>query len=122
VPTSAPATVPVPAPSATPAGTSNGLINNPIGYLEHMRWIIQQMAAEGPAVVDANAAGDLENLVLDLENGVYSYLQNGGQGLLQMIRGKIAGFDGRLAEYEGRGLIAAGPAMALAAYLQKLAP
>lgn len=122
VPSSAPATVPVPAPSTTSAGTSNGLINNPIGYLEHLRSMIQQMAAEGPAVVDANAAGDLENLVLDLENGVYSYLQNGGQGLLQMIKAKIAGFDWRLAQYQGRGLIAAGPVVTLAAYLQKLAP
>ncbi|HZP54179.1 serine/threonine-protein kinase [Actinocrinis sp.] len=122
VPSSAPATSPAPAPSGTPAGTSDGLINDPIGYLEHLRAMIQQMAAQGRGVVDANAAGDLENLVLDLENGVDSYLQNGGQGLLLMIKAKVAGFDGRLAEDLDRGLISAGPAMTLAAYLQKLAP
>lgn len=122
VPSSAPATSPAPAPSGTPAGTSDGLINDPIGYLEHLRAMIQQMAAQGRNVVDANAAGDLQNLVLDLENGVDSYLQNGGQGLLLMIKAKIAGFDGRLAEDLDRGLISAGPATTLAAYLQKLAP
>jgi hypothetical protein len=121
VPSSAPATSPAPAPSGTPAGTSNGLINDPIGYLEHLRAMIQQMAAQGRDVVDANAAGDLENLVLDLENGVDSYLQNGGQGLLLMIKAKIAGFDGRLAQDLNRGLISAGAAVTLAAYLQRLA-
>ncbi len=120
VPSSAPATSPAPAPSGTPAGTSNGLINDPIGYLEHLRAMIQQMAAQGGDVVDANAAGDLENLVLDLENGVDSYLQNGGQGLLLMIKAKIAGFDGRLAQDLNRGLISAGAAVTLAAYLQRL--
>jgi serine/threonine-protein kinase len=120
VPVSAPATGPVVAPSTTAASSGNGLVNDPIGYLEHMRSMIQQMAAQGPDVVDANAAGDLENLVLDLENGVRSYQQNGGRALLQMIKAKMAGFDARLAQYQGRGLISAGPAMMLAVYLEGL--
>ena len=118
-----PSASPESAPSTTPAAPRNGLpVSDPIGYLEQLRAMIQLMASEGQTVVDANAAGDLENLVLDLENGVYSYEQNGGQALLQMIKNKISDFDGRLAQDESRGLIAAGAANQLAGFLQKLSP
>lgn len=122
-PGSVPSASPESAPSTTPAAPRNGLpVSDPIGYLEQLRAMIQLMASEGQTVVDANAAGDLENLVLDLENGVYSYEQNGGQALLQMIKNKISDFDGRLAQDESRGLIAAGAANQLAGFLQKLSP
>ncbi|HEU5428826.1 MAG TPA: protein kinase [Actinocrinis sp.] len=122
-PGSVPSASPETAPSATPTAPRNGLpVSDPIGYLEQLRAMIQLMASEGPAVVDANAAGDLENLVLDLENGVDSYEQNGGQGLLQMIKDKISNFDLRLDQDRSRGLIAAGAAGQLSAYLQKLSP
>jgi hypothetical protein len=123
LPISVPSTSPEAAPSSTAGPPSGGLpISDPIGYLEQLRAMIKLMASEGPSVVDANAAGDLENLVLDLENGVYSYEQNGGQGLLEMIKEKISVFDQRLAQDETRGLIAGGAAAQLASFLQKLSP
>ena len=123
VPVSITSSSPATAPSSTATAPSGGLpVSDPIGYLEQLRAMIQQMAAQGSSVVDANAAGDLENLVLDLENGVRSYQQNGGQGLLEMIKAKISGFDQRLAQDESRGLIGVGAGNQLAAYLQKLCP
>jgi hypothetical protein len=123
VPVSITSSSPATAPSSTATALSGGLpVSDPIGYLEQLRAMIQQMAAQGSSVVDANAAGDLENLVLDLENGVRSYQQNGGQGLLEMIKAKISGFDQRLAQDESRGLIGVGAGNQLAAYLQKLCP
>ncbi len=122
-PGSVPSASPETAPSGTPVAPRGGLpVSDPIGYLEQLRAMIQLMSSEGSTVVDANAAGDLQNLVLDLENGVDSYEQNGGQGLLQMIKDKISNFDARLAQDQSRGLIAAGAAGQLAAFLQKLSP
>jgi hypothetical protein len=97
-------------------------VADPIGYLEGLRAQIQALVAQGPAMIDPNAAGDLQNLVLDLENSVVAYQQNGGAAHVQEIRNKIAGFDARLAQLVGQGRLAQSAADQLAAYLGRLAP
>jgi hypothetical protein len=84
--------------------------------------MIESMAAQGSSVIDANSAGVLENLVLDLENSVIAYQQNGGAAHLQEIHDKIAAFDSRLELLLSQGLISQNAANELSVYLQKLDP
>jgi hypothetical protein len=109
--------------SVTVGATAGGLgVADPIGYLEGLRTRIQSLAALGPATLDPVAAGDLQNLVLDLENSVVAYQQNGGAAHLQEIKDKIAAFDARLALLVSQGRISQGAADELSAYLQQLSP
>lgn len=107
-------------PAASPVG---GLpIADPIAFLETLRAKIQALVAQGRATIDPNAAGDLENLVLDLENSVIAYQQNGGAAHLTEIKNKIVAFDARLAQLVADGRISMSAAVQLAAYLQQLSP
>jgi serine/threonine-protein kinase len=107
-------------PAATPV---SGLpIADPIAFLETLRAKIQALVAQGRATIDPNAAGDLENLVLDLENSVIAYQQNGGAAHLTEIKNKITAFDARLASLVADGRISPGAALQLATYLQQLSP
>jgi serine/threonine protein kinase, bacterial len=114
----------VPVTSTTTTSTSTGglPIADPIAYLETMRSMIENMAAQGSTVIDANSAGVLENLVLDLENSVIAYQQNGGTAHLQEIHTKISLFDSRLELLLSQGLISQNAANELSTYLQKLDP
>jgi serine/threonine-protein kinase len=121
--TAAPTT---PAPSTSTGGTggsgSGGLVSNPIGYLEGLRMQIVGLVAMGPSVIDANAGGDLENLVLDLENSVTAYQQNGGAAHLQEIKNKMSLFDQRLSLDVSQGRLSQSAATYLAGYLKGLTP
>ena len=111
------------AAAVTAGPPAGGLgVADPIGYLEGLRTQIQALVAQGPATIDPVAAGDLQNLVLDLENSVVSYQQNGGAAHVQEIRQKVAGFDERLSLLVGQGRLSQAAADQLAAYLGRLAP
>jgi len=107
---------------AVGTGTGGLGVADPIGYLEGLRAQIQALVAQGPATIDPVAAGDLQNLVLDLENSVVSYQQNGGAAHVQEIRDKVSGFDARLALLVGQGRLSQPAADQLATYLGRLAP
>jgi serine/threonine protein kinase len=107
---------------ATTSPATGRPIADPIGFLETLRAQIQALVAQGRATIDPAAAGDLQNLVLDLENSVTSYQRNGGAAHLQEIKNKIAAFDARLATLVNQGRISKTAANRLAAYLQQLSP
>jgi len=107
-------------PAASPV---TGLpVADPIAFLETLRAKIEALVARGRATIDPNAAGDLENLVLDLENSVIAYQQNGGAAHLAEIKNKIVAFDARLALLVADGRISPAAAVQLATYLQQLSP
>ena len=114
--------MPVTAARSTASPATGLPVTDPIGFLETLRTQIQALAAQGRATIDPAAAGDLQNLVLDLENSVTSYQRNGGAAHLQEIKNKIAAFDTRLTTLVGQGRISQSAANQLATYLQQLSP
>jgi serine/threonine protein kinase, bacterial len=116
------ASAPVIATSTTTSPATRLPIADPIGFLQGLRAQIQALVAQGRSTIDPAAAGDLQNLVIDLENSVTSYQRNGGTAHLQEIKNKIAAFDTRLATLVNQGRISQSAANQLAAYLQQLPP